>query len=233
MLFDLLPALRAANRARCVGQGDGSLSYNEQYFANANGQLNDADEILKKVDEAAKEKEGPAYTLRLQQERECLERVHLDCKSGRDIDGEVLKEIQWEQIELDVNLSLFLARSNDAALRLKRPKFKNKVRREDHQDRERAEILISILRDTDRGLKDLLHGNGQIVKGSESPPRHILRYLLIPRGVRASNLRSLASSPAEDDEDSTGAGEKGDIGIAKAIVESSDLFHLAFRIIYW
>lgn len=104
MLFDLLPALRAANRARCVGQGDGSLSYNERYFANANGQLNDADEILKKVDEAAKEKEGPAYTLRLRQERECLERVHLDCKSGRDIDGEVLKEIQWEQIELDMNL---------------------------------------------------------------------------------------------------------------------------------
>lgn len=105
-------------------------------------------------------------------------------------------------------LALFLARSNEAALRLNRPKFKNKVRRENHQDRERAEILISILRDTDRGLKDLLHGNGQIVKGSESPPRHILRYLLIPRGFRASNLRSLASSPAEDDEDSTGAGGK-------------------------
>lgn len=104
MLFDLLSALRASNRARAVCQGDGSLSYNEQYFANAKGQLNDADEILKNVDEAAKEKEGPAYTLRLQQERECLERVHLDCKCGRDIDGEVLKEMQWEQIELDVNL---------------------------------------------------------------------------------------------------------------------------------
>lgn len=132
ILYDLLPALRATRRTYCsrlaeseilednradapprqtatlpsVGRKSSlSLAFDESYLDSANSKLDEASEILKKLDRKldkhAKKKGRAAFTARLRSERESLDHFHLDRKRSKDVDAKDLADVFSKQRELD------------------------------------------------------------------------------------------------------------------------------------
>lgn len=141
ILFDLVPALRAARRTHCAEAellGDdgayappvqpaavhsigGTLSptlspqrstiytesttheqrtFDESYVDLANLKFDQANEILKELDEAARTTGSAAYATMLQTEKESMDRFHLDRKRRKDADPKDLEAMLRKQIQL-------------------------------------------------------------------------------------------------------------------------------------
>ena len=179
-LHYLLPALNATRRFEEASvpnveeTGGEFRKYDDHYFADSKQGFEDAEEILRKLDKTVWKKGEPAYALRLNQERVCLEGIDSLCKSRKDMTTKTLYNIQKTLVPLGGELGeycslsyhthllslltiLALFKSSAEGIACdKIAKFVAKIRARDH-GKDDAEILISVLHKMNRDLEDLLH----------------------------------------------------------------------------
>ena len=112
ILFDLLPALRAARETYCSRPVEAEIFednapaalrspiFDESYIDSANLKFDQVNDIFKKLDKIAKKDGMPSYTSRLQNEREALGRFHADRRSAKGVDTKHLEELFEKQRQL-------------------------------------------------------------------------------------------------------------------------------------
>ncbi len=148
----------------------------------ANTKLDQASDILKKLDKTAKKKDRPAYAPRLKREREALDRFHLERKSIKGLKTKDLEDIFEKQNKLIQRLgensllsnptlcnilnmpAEFIADSSDSSNRTVSLGF---LKKRQEENVKRAESFLSSVTDTNRAMRNLMHSKGQSMEGSQ------------------------------------------------------------------